>query len=73
MGPAVCRLLFFHDLQITEKDVVEAGWFKWIKRRLWGVEHGAEAGYKQQVAHTCRLIASGAFEVEAPLTVGWSL
>lgn len=36
-------------------------------------EEGAEAEYKQQVAHTCRLIAPRAIKVEAPLTAGLSL
>lgn len=51
-------------------------WAEWLHRlKQWclGIEHGAEAEYKQQVAHTCRLIAPGATEVEAPLTVGLSL
>lgn len=63
----------FYELEITDTAVVWAEWLHRLKQWCLGIEHGAEAEYKQQVAHTCRLIAPGATEVEAPLTVGLSL
>lgn len=58
---------------MTNRALVWAEWFKQLKLRHLGIKHGAEAGYKQRVADTCRLIGAGAIEVEAPLTVGLSL
>lgn len=63
--------LKFYELDITDKAVVWAELLKRLKQS--GTGQRAEAEYKQQVAHTCRLIAPRAIEVEAPLTVGLSL